>query len=76
MSRGRTPRIRSLVQLREVSSRAGRPRGFPFKPGKPYLFLGEIPNMPGHCVVADPDSGRIWAGFHTEHFRELNEGEV
>jgi hypothetical protein len=39
-------------------------------------FLGEIPNMPGHAVVADPDSGRIHSGWHVERFTELGEAEI
>jgi hypothetical protein len=26
---------------------------YPFRPAAVLVFLGEIPNMPGHCVVAD-----------------------
>jgi hypothetical protein len=34
-----------------------------------FIYLGEIPNMPGHCVVADyGNKGRILSGFHTEDF--------
>lgn len=34
-----------------------------------FIYLGEIPNMPGHCVVAEHgNKGRILSGFHTEDF--------
>jgi hypothetical protein len=36
----------------------------------PFLFLGEIPNMPGHCVLATR-RGDVHFGFHTDHFEEL-----
>jgi hypothetical protein len=39
------------------------------------VFLGEIPNMPGHCVVAGHTSGRIYSGFHTEIFQEYKEDQ-
>ena len=42
---------------------------------KHLLFLGEIPNMRGHCAVVD-GSGAIKIGYHTENFVELNEEEV
>lgn len=49
------------------------PKGFensyPFKDGELLLFLGEITNRPGHCVVAN-SKGKIWWGFHTENFVE------
>lgn len=40
------------------------------------LFLGEIPNMPGHCVVMDVDSSKIHSGSHTENFVELSNEET
>ena len=39
------------------------------------LFLGQIPNMPGHCVVVDKH-GRVSFGWHVENFVELTEEEV
>jgi hypothetical protein len=44
---------------------------YPFTPDGVYVFFGEIPNMPGHCVVADHKTGRIYSGYHTEWFEEL-----
>jgi hypothetical protein len=41
-----------------------------------YLFLGEIPNMPGHCVIAEYPTGRVISGLHTERVRELKINEV
>lgn len=35
-----------------------------------YVFLGEIPNLEGHCVVAEHPHGKILSGFHTENFKE------
>jgi hypothetical protein len=49
---------------------------FPFEKGGVYIFFGEIPNMPGHCVVADHETGRIYSGYHTESFVELSEDET
>lgn len=43
------------------------------------LFLGEIPNMPGHCVVIDNamgNSSKMLIGYHTNDFRELTDEEV
>jgi|688.fasta_scaffold199596_6 hypothetical protein len=36
------------------------------------IFLGEIPNMRGHCVIAD-SCGNIKVGYHIENFVELDE---
>ena len=40
-----------------------------------FIFLGEIPNQEGHCVLLGK-SGRLYDGFHNEDFEELNEDEV
>ena len=40
------------------------------------LFLGEIPNMPGHAAVADPASGRVIVGVHLDRLVELTEDET
>lgn len=42
----------------------------------PYIFLGEIPNMPEHCVVVSFKTGRVFCGYHTDDFHELSEDEV
>jgi hypothetical protein len=41
-----------------------------------YVFLGEIPNMKGHCVVSDFKSGKIYSGYHTDRFSEVPENET
>lgn len=37
-------------------------------------FLGEIPNMRGHCILTS-DRGDIFAGYHIENFEEIPEDE-
>ena len=56
---------------------------YPFELGKTYLFLGEIPNMPGgHCVVLEYSHAvqntlnALYVGYHTDNFRELTEEET
>jgi hypothetical protein len=44
--------------------------------GKLFTFLGEVPNCPGHCLLADLSSGLITGMHHTDNFREANEMEV
>jgi len=43
--------------------------------GNTYIFLGEIPNMLGHCVISDK-SGKILFGYHLENFTEIPEDET
>ena len=40
-----------------------------------YIFMGEITNMPGHCILLSPN-GNTKIGYHTENFIELSEDEV
>jgi hypothetical protein len=58
----------SLVRFDAEAVPKGFRRKYPLRAGRAYVFLGEIPNMPGHCVVAEQDSGRIYAGDHAAHF--------
>ena len=67
----KVPRKLSLVRF--AGDAVSAMRKLPFRRDRAYVFLGEIPNMHGHCVVAEQDSGRIYAGYHTDHFRELTE---
>ena len=57
-------------------SRSGEP-GFykEFLAQETFVYLGEIPNMPGHVVVA-AENGRVYFGFHDDDFEELTEDEV
>lgn len=49
---------------------------YPFTRKGVYIFFGEIPNMTGHCIVSDFQSGQLFSGYHTENFAELPEDEV
>ncbi len=42
------------------------------KPGEMVLFMGEIPNMPGHCVFADP-KGKVHWGYHPDNVKVMPE---
>lgn len=41
----------------------------------PYIYFGEIPNMPQHCVVMNRQN-KFTIGMHTYNFRELTEDET
>lgn len=49
---------------------------YPFKEKSIYIFFGEIPNMPDHCVVVDHKTGKIYSGYHTADFIELTDDEI
>jgi hypothetical protein len=71
-----TPRQYSLVRFRFDDVPAEYHSKYPFTVDGVYVFFGDIPNMPGHCVVADHRTGQIYSGYHTENFMELSEDEA
>jgi hypothetical protein len=77
MGKRSKPRILALVRFVAPSKVTGKraPR-YPFKIGEVYAFLGEIPNMPDHCVVVSVRSGKIYTGYHSTNFLELSESET
>jgi hypothetical protein len=48
----------------------------PSKEKGTYIFFGEIPNMPDHCIVADSKAGKIYSCYHTDNFVELTDDEM
>ena len=40
-----------------------------------FVFLTEIKNAPGHCVLVDLDDGHIETMRHTSDFRQVTEEE-
>lgn len=67
------PRQYSLVRFIEPNTALHDQ--YPFKKDKILVFLGEIPNMPGHGIVAEYDSGKMFFGYHTDNFVEIPEEE-
>ncbi len=72
------PRQNALVKLEEEYAKflKSSESDIPLIQEEVFIFLGEIPNMPGHCVVAGHKSGRIYSGYHVENFLELTEDEL
>lgn len=48
---------------------------YPFNESQHLLFLGEIEQMPGHCIVVDEEGKTFWR-YHTNDFVELTDEEV
>ena len=70
------PQALSLVRFDFQSMPVEYHAKYPFAEGRSYVFFGEIPNMPGHCVVADHQTGQIYSGYHTENFVEIPRDET
>jgi hypothetical protein len=69
------PRPMSLVKFDFDRVDASYHSNYPFTRKGVYVFLGEIANMGGHCIVVDHKTGQIHSGYHTENFVELAEDE-
>jgi hypothetical protein len=69
------PRQYSLVRFSYEDIPEEYHSGYPFIPDRLYIFLGEIPNMPGHCIVIDHGDGTVHSGYHIENFSEISEEE-
>ncbi len=64
------PPYLSLVTFDSSNAPGEYSANYPIRPDVMYIFLGEIPNMPGYCVVSQHPSGKIFSGLHTELFKE------
>ncbi len=51
------------------------PLGYGKKKLKCFVFLTEIRNAPGHCVLINLDDQKIETMRHTSDFREVKEDE-
>jgi hypothetical protein len=41
-----------------------------------FIFLGEVPNCKGHCLLADLKTGKVIGIYHTSNFRVATEAEI
>jgi hypothetical protein len=76
MKKRRKPQRLSLVRFEAPWLSPKQRRAYPFKRRGTYLFVGEVANMPGRCVVLDWKANRTYLGYHTENFVQLSEDET
>jgi hypothetical protein len=69
------PRQYSMVKFNFKRLPAKYHSRYPFTRDDVFIFFGEIPNMPGHCVVSNHKTGQIFSGYHTDNFTEIKEDE-
>lgn len=65
------PRRMSLVRFRYDLLPKKFHRKYPSVEGRASIYSGEIPNMPGHCVMMDHRTGHFHSGYHVENFAEI-----
>ncbi|HEX2591346.1 MAG TPA: hypothetical protein VHL34_07610 [Rhizomicrobium sp.] len=66
----------SLVRLTDRWAKDSTAKKLPFIADMPLVFLGAIPNKPGHGVFIGHKRGRVYSGHHISKFVELSEDEV
>ncbi len=74
--RPKSPRKLSLVKFDHSSLPRRYWQKYPFRADRVLIFIGEISNMKGHCIVADYKTGRLYSGYHTNNFVELRQDET
>lgn len=52
------------------------PLGYGSKTLKLFVFMTEIRNAPGHCILISLDNQKIETMRHTSDFREITEEEM
>lgn len=72
----KAPRLMSWVKLGEWAAENDKQYGYTKTLGEgPYIYFGEIPNMPGHCVVLNRQN-KFTIGMHIFNFVELTSEET
>lgn len=74
-----TPRQYALVKLTDFMKdwlRDNDQTDSPLLSEDIFIFHGEIPNMPEHCVVSGHKSGKVLSGYDTCNFIELSDSEI
>lgn len=46
-----------------------------FPKGRLYIYLGDITNAPGHCILLDIETKEILTMWHTDNFRIATDDE-
>ena len=64
-----------LVVVDKFDLPTGIANPYPYYEGECLLFLGEIVQMPSHCIVVNR-AGKVLWGYHTDNFREPTEDEI
>ena len=69
------PRQYSLIKFSYDGLDKDYHKYYPFGSKSKYIYLGEIPNMLGHCIVACYATGRLYSGYHIQDFVEIDDDE-
>jgi len=76
------PRQYAVVRFKEEECKEAIAQGYYAELlGKQFIYLGDIPNQPGHCVLVEvgpkPNlEGKLHLFRHTDDFEEIPEDEL
>ena len=73
------PRQYSLVKLEKEAKEwleDNDHKDCPLLKEEAFVYLGEIPNMEGHCVVIGNSTKTILSGYHIDNFEEISPEET
>ena len=70
-------RINSLVKFNEEYIKLLHDNGYDIEnKDDVFVYMGEIPNMSGHCVVMNITISKLIISHHVDSFRELRDEEI
>ena len=49
---------------------------YPFSRRDVFVYLGDIVQMPGHCILIRMSDGKGFAGYHTDEFVRVPDEEA
>ena len=75
MPEGIMPRQHALVRLAKEHKNwlESNDKSSPLLSHEVFVYLGEIPNMRGHCIVVGHPHGAVMSGYHVDNFEEVPE---
>jgi len=71
----KTPRQYSICKFSDAHYPLEYQRQYPMTTDQLYIFMGEIPNMLGHCIVMNKDTKEIHVAWHCDLFKELSDDD-
>jgi len=66
----------TLVRFDVASINPKYQHEYPFSESDRFVYMGDIVQMPGHCVVVRLGDGKVFTCYHTDDFIELVDKEV
>jgi len=69
-------KINTLVKFDFDSLPVDLRNAYPFKAEDRFVYMGDIVQMPGHCVIVRLQDGKMFCCYHTDGFIAVPENEA